>query len=175
MSVPVAFENVTQCKKMLANLDRWIEKAVAYAQKKSFEPNVLLTLRLAPDQYPLVRQVQSACDAAKSGAARLTGKEPPKHPDTEQTVDELRARIRTVLAYLETFHAEEFAQSDARRIVLPFVEGKSILGHDYLVELMMPNLYFHITTVYAILRNNGVDVGKMDFLGSINAFDSSTK
>jgi hypothetical protein len=175
MSVPAAFENVVQCKKMLANLDRWIEKAVAYAQKKSFEPNVFLTLRLAPDQYPLARQVQSACDAAKAGAARLTGKEPPKHPDTEQTIDELRARIRTVLTYLETFRAEDFAQSDERRIALPFMEGKSILGHDYLVELMMPNLYFHITTAYAILRNNGVDVGKMDFLGSINAFDSSTK
>jgi hypothetical protein len=175
MSSPAAFAAVTQCKKMLTNLDHWIEKSVALAQKKSFEPNVLLSARLAPDQYPLVRQVQSACDSAKAGAARLAGKEPPKHPDTETTVDELRARLRTVIAYLETFKAEDFAGAAERRIDLPFMEGKAILGHDYVVELMMPNFYFHLTHAYAILRHNGVDVGKMDFIGSINVFDRATK
>ncbi len=175
MSSPSAFSAVVQCKKMLQNLDRWIDKGQAFAKTKSFEPNVLLSQRLAPDQYPLVRQVQGACDSAKAGAARLAGKEPPKHPDTETTVDEIHARIRTVVAYLETFKAEDFTGAAERRIDLPFMEGKSILGHDYVVELMMPNFYFHITHAYAILRHNGVDVGKMDFIGSMNVIDRMTK
>jgi hypothetical protein len=175
MSSLSAFAAVTQCKKMLSNLDRWIDKGTAIAKAKSFEPNVLASARLAPDQYPLVRQVQSACDSAKSGAARLAGKEPPKHPDTETTIDELHARIKTVGAYLETFKAEDFNGAAERRIALPFMEGKAILGSDYIVELMMPNFYFHITHAYAILRHNGVDVGKMDYLGSINVFDNTTK
>ena len=170
-----AFAAVTQCKKMLKNLDQWIDKGVAYAQKKSFDPNVLTTLRLAPDQYPLVRQVQSACDSAKAGAARLAGKEPPKHPDTEQTIDEIKARIHTVVAYLDSFKAEDFTGAAERRIDLPFMEGKAILGRDYIVELMTPNFYFHLTTAYAILRNNGVDVGKMDFIGSMQVFDRASK
>jgi hypothetical protein len=175
MSVPFAYATVVQCKKMLTNLDHWIGKAEATAKAKSFDPNLFVTFRLAPDQYPFVRQVQSACDSAKAGAARLTGKEPPKHPDTETTIEELHARLRTVIAYLETFKAEEFAQSDARPIDLPFMEGKAILGHDYVTELMLPNFYFHLTTAYAILRHNGVDVGKMDFIGSMNVFDRKSK
>ncbi len=175
MTVPAAFNAVSQCKKMLANLDRWIEKGVAHAKAKSFEPNVLLTLRLAPDQYPLVRQVQSACDSAKAGAARLAGKEPPKHPDTETTVDELRARLRTVITYLETFKAEDFAGAAERKIELPFMEGKAILGEDYVFEMMQPNFYFHTTTAYAILRHNGVDLGKRDYIASLNVFDGTSK
>src|SRR4051812_2122501 len=94
--------SVPQFKKMLLGLDKWLEKAEAHAKAKSFDPNVLLSARLAPDQYPLLRQVQSACDSAKSCAARLAGKQPPVHPDTEQTIDELHARIRTVVAYLDS-------------------------------------------------------------------------
>jgi hypothetical protein len=163
--------NIHQFKKMLTNLDKWIETAVSHAQKKSFEPNTLLQARLAPDQYPLVRQVQSACDAAKSAGARLTGKEPPKHPDTEQTIDELRARIHTCVAYLETFKSADFADSENRPIQLPFLEGKVILGSDYLTEMAVPNFYFHTTHAYAILRHNGVDLGKMSFIGSLNTKD----
>jgi hypothetical protein len=167
-----AFASILQMKKMLTNLDKWVDTSVEHAKKKSFEPNTLLTFRLAPDQYPLVRQVQSACDSAKAGAARLAGKEPPKHPDTEQTVDEIHARIRTVVAYLETFKEEDFAKADARPIVLPFLEGKTILGADYVTEMMLPNFYFHVTTAYAILRHNGVDLGKMAFIGSLNLRDA---
>src|SRR4051794_32446425 len=112
--------SVPQLKKMLTNLDKWLETSVAHAQKKSFDPNVLCTARLAPDQYALVRQVQAACDSAKFAAARLTGREAPKHPDTEQTIDELRARVRAVIAYLDTFSAADFTGAKDRLVELPF-------------------------------------------------------
>src|SRR5438552_1731035 len=132
--------SIPQFKKTLLAADRWLEKAVEYAGKKSFDPAVLLTARLAPDQFPLLRQVQAACDAAKSAAARLSGREPPSHPDTEQTVDEVRKRIATVVAYLETFTPEDFAGADTRRITLQFLPaGKAILGRNYLNELTLPN------------------------------------
>jgi hypothetical protein len=158
---------IPQLKKMLTNLDAWLEASIAYAKSKSFDPNVLVTARLAPDQYPLVRQVQAACDGAKFAAARLTGKEPPKNPDTEQTMDELRARIAVTNAYLDTFTQADFAGAAERSVVLPFLEGKTILGTDFLNEMTLPNFYFHVTTAYAILRHNGVGLGKRDFLGSL--------
>src|SRR5580693_1405539 len=108
--------SVHEYKKMLLNLDKWLEAAEAHAKKKSFDPNTLLAARLAPDQYPLVRQVQSSCDTAKFAAARLTGKEAPKHPDTEQTMDEIRARVRAVVAYLGTYKTADFAESATRRV-----------------------------------------------------------
>jgi hypothetical protein len=158
-------------KKMLLNLDSWIALAIEHAQKKSFDPNVLLHARLAPDMFSFTRQVQSACDAAKSGAARLTGKEPPKHPDVEQTMDELRARIRTCVAYLDTFTANDFANAETHRVELPFLEGKFFVGRDYLLEMSLPNFYFHAATAYAILRHNGVDLGKRNYLGSMTLHD----
>jgi hypothetical protein len=163
--------SVHQFTKMLNHLDKWLEAGATFAQKKGFDPNTLLSARLAPDQYPLVRQVQSSCDTAKFAAARLTGKEAPKHPDTEQTMDELRARVRTCVAYLETFESADFADSGTRHVDLPFLEGKYLLGSDYLTEMATPNFYFHVTTAYAILRHNGVDVGKRDFIGSLNTKD----
>jgi hypothetical protein len=162
---------IHQFKKMLTNLDKWLETSVSFAQKKSFEPSTLLAARLAPDQYPLVRQVQSCCDTAKFAAARLTGKEAPKHPDTEKTMDEIRARIRAVVAHLDTYKSADFAESAARRIDLPFLEGKFLLGSDYLNEMAIPNFYFHLTTAYAILRHNGVDIGKTDYIGSLTTKD----
>jgi hypothetical protein len=162
---------VPQFRKMLSNADKWIDKAVDHAKKKSFDPNVFVTSRLAPDQYPLVRQIQSMCDGAKFACARLSAKEAPKHPDTEQTIDELKARIKTVLAYLETFKAEDFANAETRLIDLPFLEGKSLTGTDYINEMVIPNFYFHVVTTYAILRHNGVDLGKMDFIGSLRLKD----
>ena len=150
--------SIHQFKKMLTNLDKWLEAAEAHAQKKSFDPNTLLAARLAPDQYPLVRQVQSCCDAAKFVAARLTGKEAPKHPDTEQTMSEVHARIRSCVAYLETLKSADFAGAETRKVDLPFLEGKHLVGSDYLMEMDTPNFYFHVTTAYAILRHNGVDV-----------------
>jgi hypothetical protein len=159
--------SVPQFKKMLGNLDKWLEAGVAFAQKKSFDPSVLLAARLAPNQYALTRQIQSACDSAKFPVARLTGKEAPKHPDTEQTVEELRKRIRLVQEYLDTFSVADFAGAAEREIALPFLEGKLLLGRDYLTEMALPNFYFHVTTAYGILRHLGVELGKMDFIGSL--------
>jgi hypothetical protein len=159
--------SITQFKKMLTNLDGWLRKAEAHAKAKSFDPNVLLAARLAPDQYPLVRQVQVSCDTAKFAAARLSGKDAPKHPDTEQTVDELHARISSVVTYLETFVAKDFDGAETRLVKLTFMEGKGLAGTDYLVETATPNFYFHVAHSYAILRHNGVDLGKADYIGSL--------
>jgi hypothetical protein len=167
----LVYAQIAQLKKMLTNLEGWLDKATSHAKAKNFDPNVFATARLAPDQYPLTRQVQAACDAAKFVAARLSGKEAPKHPDTEQTVDELRARIRTAVAWLDGLNEADFAGAETRVIELPFLEGKVLSGANYLVEMAAPNFYFHVTTAYAILRHNGVDLGKREFIGSLPVRD----
>lgn len=163
---------VPQLIKMLTNLDRWLEAGIEFAKKKSFDPDVLLTLRLAPDQYSLGRQIQVVSDAAKFVVARLTGKQPPAHADTEKTMDEHRARIKTVVAYLESFTRADFEGADERHISLAWMEGKWLLGSDYLTQFGMPNFYFHVTTAYAILRHAGVDVGKIAFIGPLPFHDA---
>jgi hypothetical protein len=162
------YETLGQMKKMLGQLDKWLEAAGAYAQAKSFDPNVFVGLRLAPDQFAFARQVQSTCDAAKLGAARLAGKDAPAHPDTEQTLEELRARVRTVLAYLEGFSAKDFQGAATRVITQPRWEGKVMMGSDYFLEHVVPNFFFHLTHAYAILRHNGVNIGKRDYLGTLS-------
>ena len=164
----LTYASIAQMKKMLDNLDAWLAKGTAHAQSKSIEPDVLLSSRLIADMYPLLRQVQASCDTAKFAAAYLSGREAPKHPDTEQTMPELRARIRTCLEYLETFSEADFEGAETRWITLRFKPDKEITGQDYLTELAWPNFYFHATTAYDILRMNGVDVGKRDFMGSLN-------
>lgn len=166
-----AYANVVQLTKMLKSLDRWLDKAGERAQKKNFDPSVLLQARLAPDMFPLMRQVQAACDGAKTLAARLAGKEPPKHPDTEQTLDQAHARIRTVLEYLATFKEEDFKGAESRSVPLGFMPGKGLSGQDFMTEMNLPNTYFHLCMAYAILRHNGVSLGKGDFLGSLNVKD----
>jgi hypothetical protein len=161
------FSQIQQYTKMLHNLLGWFAKAEAHATTLKFDVNVLVNARLAPDQYPLVKQVQSTCDAAKFAAARLSGKEAPKHPDTEQTWDELKARVRSCLSWLETVKASDFADAETRLVELPFMDNKKVKGADYLRELSTPNFYFHLNHCYAILRHNGVQVGKMDYIGSI--------
>lgn len=152
---------------MLRNLNGWLDKAVAFAETKKFDPETLLAARLAPDQFPLLRQVQVACDHMKLGAARLTGKQPPSHPDTEQTLAELRARIQTTAAYLETFTRDDFAGAEDRDVTAPALQGKSMRGGDYLDWYLLPNVHFHLTTTYAILRHNGVELGKRDYIGRL--------
>lgn len=165
------YASILQMKKMLLALDSWLEKSINHAKEKSFEPAVLLNCRLIADMYPLVRQVQSCCDTAKFAAARLSGQEAPKHPDTEQTMDEIRARIRTCVDYLETFKESDFASAETQLVSLSYLPDKVLAGSDYLVELALPNFYFHTTTAYDILRHNGVDVGKMDFIGMLTLRD----
>jgi len=159
---------IPQFKVTLGQIEKWLDAAVAYADAKKFEPNTLLTARLAPDQYPLVRQIQSACDTAKFTPSRLTGKEPPKHPDTEQTIDELRTRIHAVHEYLDSYSPADFVDGETRKVELAFLQGKHLTGLDYVRQLQLPNFYFHATLAYEILRHNGVPLGKMDFIGSIN-------
>ena len=159
---------VLEMRKLLRNMDGWFEKAKANAAARKFDVNVLMQARLAPDMFPLVRQVQAACDSAKFAAARTAGKEPPAHADTEQTIDDARARIATVVAYLETFKASDFDGAEKRTISNPRWEGKTMTAPDYFVEHAVPNFFFHFSIAYAILRHNGVDVGKRDYLGQLS-------
>ena len=153
--------------KMLRNLEAWLTKAEASAEARSFEVDNLASMRLAPDQFPLVRQVQASCDAAKAGAARLAGVEVPSHPDTETTIKELRERIAKTLAFLETIGPDKLKGREDSEVLLPFLDNKKIKGQDYIHELALPNFYFHVTTAYAILRHAGVDIGKRDYVGSM--------
>lgn len=163
-----------QMKKMLGQLDTWLVAAAAFAKTKSFEPNTFLEFRLAPDQFAFARQVQAACDVAKLAASRLTGKEAPTHPDTEKTLDELRARVASVIAYLNGFQEADFAEAATRTISLPRWEGKTMTGADYFLEHGLPNFFFHLTHAYAILRHNGVEVGKRDYLGPLSLRDPAS-
>jgi hypothetical protein len=158
---------VLEIKKLLGNIPGWLDKAEAHAAAKGYDANVLLQSRLAPDMFPLVRQIQNACDNAKFAAAFTAGKEPPSHPDTEQTLAELRARIASVSAYLDTFSSKDFEGTDARIIRRPRWEGKTMTATGYFLEHAVPNFYFHLTVTYALLRHNGVDVGKRDYIGPL--------
>ncbi len=162
---------VPQLVQMLKNLDGWLDAAEAYAKKKSFDAEVLVAARLAPDQYPLVRQVQAACDAAKFAGARLTGKTAPSHPDTETRMDELHARVRAVVEWLGGLEKADFEGAADRHVTLSFAPSKYLRGTDYFNQMALPNFYFHVTTAYAVLRHNGVDLGKRDFIGAMNLKD----
>jgi hypothetical protein len=162
------FELIGQMKKMLGQLDKWLEAAGAFAASKKFDPVVFASLRLAPDQFAFARQVQNACDTAKLVAARLAGKTAPAHADTEQTLDELRARVQSVVAYLGTFTAADFEAAATRVITQPRWEGKTMSGADYFREHGQPNFFFHLTHAYAILRHAGVTLGKRDYLGALS-------
>lgn len=161
------YQTFGQMKKQLGQLDKWLETAAAYADSRKFDPNLFLGFRLAPDQFSLVKQVQAVCDTAKLAASRLTGKDAPSHPDTETTIEELRARVRSVIAYLDGFSAADFAESATRSVTTPRWEGKTMTGANYFLEHGQPNFYFHLTHVYAILRHNGVGLGKRDYLGAL--------
>ncbi|CAN5258916.1 DUF1993 domain-containing protein [soil metagenome] len=157
-----------QIKKMLVQLDKWLEMAKAYAESKSADPKAFLEMRLAADQFPFLRQVQTTCDTAKLAISRLTGKEAPVNSDTEQSIDDLRARVRTTISYLEGFSANDFIGAESRRITQPRWEGKVMTGSDYFLEHAVPNFFFHLTHAYAILRHAGVPIGKRDYLGTLS-------
>ncbi len=153
--------------KTLRNLEQWLDKAAEHAKVKSFEVDVLAQARLAPDQFGLVGQVQSACDQAKYAAAYLGGKDAPSHPDNEQTIADLKQRIEKCLGFLETVQASDFAAAQDRKVAPPWLGGKWLRGDEYLTHVAVPNFFFHATMAYAILRHNGVDLGKMDYIGSL--------
>ena len=150
-------------------LSALLDKAEAYAEAKKIDPTALLNARLFPDMFALTRQVQSACDQAKNGGARLAGIEPPRYEDNEKTIAELKARIAKTVAFVKTLDAKKIDESAGHEITFPL--GPTNKGHmkgaDYLNHFVLPNFYFHLTTAYDILRHCGVEIGKRDFLGAI--------
>ncbi|MCA3216959.1 MAG: DUF1993 domain-containing protein [Burkholderiales bacterium] len=154
--------------RMLTNLSAILDKAAAFAETKKIEPKVLLDMRLAPDMFPLTRQVQIACDFAKGSVARLAGQEPPKWEDNEASIADLKARIARTIEFLQGFQAADIDAGAQRQITLQVRgETKVVAAQPYLLTMAMPNFYFHVTTAYAILRHAGVDIGKRDFIGAI--------
>lgn len=156
-----------QMIKQLGQLDSWLTQTQTYATEKKIEPSTVLGYRLAADQLPFVAQIRIACDTAKLGASRLTGKDAPSHADNETTYDELHARIRGVQDYLRGLSASDFSETSTRKIALPRWEGKSMTGANYFLEHVVPNFFFHVTHSYAILRHIGVPLGKKDYLGTM--------
>jgi hypothetical protein len=161
------FQMFGEMKKILGQMTTWLDAADAHAKEKKFESSTFLAFRLAPDQLAFARQVQIACDTTKMGASRLTGKEAPSQPDTEATTDELRARIKSAIAYLDGFNAKDFDGAATRVVTTPRWEGKVMTGQDYFLEHVTPNFFFHAATAYSILRHNGVNIGKKDYLGPL--------
>lgn len=167
------FELIQQFRHTLGNLDAILDKAARHAEARKFDPDAYLALRLAPDMFPFTRQVQIACDAAKTAAALFSGKEPPKHEDNEKTFSELRARIRKVCDYLDSFKAEDFKGTQAHTVVrVQFPQGKAMHAQDAALSRSIPNFFFHVTMAYALLRQAGVEVGKKDYLGELKIFDA---
>ncbi|MDE1951106.1 MAG: DUF1993 domain-containing protein [Burkholderiales bacterium] len=152
--------------RILGNMLTWLDKAQAHAEARKFDAGNYLGLRLAPDMLPLVKQIQIASDTAKGCIARLAGQEVPKWEDTEDTLDDLRARIRRTIDFVQSVPAPQVDGSDGREIVLAMRQGElRFSGEDYLRHFALPNFYFHATTTYALLRHAGVELGKRDFLG----------
>jgi hypothetical protein len=135
--------------------------------------DVLMTSRLAPDMQHFIYKAQSACDYVKAAAAWLSGQTPPKYEDNEQTIGEVRARIRKTVAFAVSVNEEQYTEARERKVKLSWAPGRIIDGEDYLLQMTIPNVYFHIAMTYAILPQNGVDVGKMGFIGPINLVDDA--
>lgn len=151
---------------MLTNLDNIVSKAESYAEEKKIEPSVLLQSRLYPNMFNFIFQIQVTTDMSKSCAARLTGSEVPKWADYEETFADVHLRIKKAIDYMATFKPEQFEGSETRDIELNMRSGTlKFNGQDFLLNFVLPNFYFHMTTAYNILRHNGLDVGKRDFLG----------
>lgn len=166
MTISMYAASVPVFVRMLRNLDGILDKAAANAAARKFDPNLLLEQRLAIDMLPLKRQVQIASDFAKGASARLAGVEPPKYEDNEATLADLKARIAKTLAFLETLRPAQFEGSESRDIKLAMRDRTlEFAGLPYLLEFVLPNFYFHVTTTYAILRHLGVEIGKRDFVG----------
>ena len=169
MTISMYQASVPLIIKMLINLKGVLEKAAAHAKAKKIDESVLMNARLYPDMFPFVRQVQIACDFGRGTGARLAGKEPPALEENEQTLAELVSRVERSVDYLRTLKPAEIDGSEAREIVRPLRgEPKKFTGINYLLQFALPNFFFHVTTAYAILRHNGVELGKMDFIGALD-------
>ncbi|WP_427912087.1 DUF1993 domain-containing protein [Ramlibacter sp. MMS24-I3-19] len=166
MAITMSSASLPIFRTMLGNLSHILDKAVAHAQARKFDPAVLTSYRLAPDMLPFTRQIQIACDAAKNGVARMAGIEAPKFEDTEQTFEELKARIAKTLAWLETVPAEKLDGNETREITFPVGREatRTMTAEAYLKHWALPNFFFHVSMAYAILRHNSVELGKADYL-----------
>lgn len=167
MAITMYSASVPVFVRMLGNLSTWLDKAAAHAEARKFDPQVLVNARLYPDMLPLSAQVQIACDSAKGCVARLAGVEIPRHEDNEKTLGELKARIDKTLDFVKSVPAAQIDGSEACVISIPRRNKEPLLlpGEVFLRHYALANLYFHVTTAYAILRHNGVEVGKGDYLG----------
>ena len=154
--------------RMLGNLSKCLDKAEAHAQAKKFDTSVYLASRLAPDMLPFPRQIQIACDGAKFCVARLGGVDAPRYEDNEASMADLKQRIAKTLAFVQSVPAEQIEGSEDKDISVPRRDGVQVMkGEIYLRHVVLPNFYFHITTAYALLRHNGVELGKADYLGGV--------
>lgn len=167
MSISMYLVSVPPIIRTLTNLRAILEKAATYAEEKKIDPSVLFNARLYPDMFPLCRQVQIATDNAKGSVSRLAGVEPPKYEDNETTFAELMTRIDKTIALLETFKPDQIDGSEDKTITLKIPSRTlTFKGMPYLLDFVLPTIYFHVTIAYAILRHNGLEVGKMDYIGS---------
>lgn len=163
---------VSQLTQALKNVDSWLDKAEQHAAARKFDVEVLMTSRLAPDMGAFVYQVQSACDYVKGAAAWLSGQMPPRHQDNEKAIAEVRARLEKTIAFVESVHEDQYANAAEQKVSVSWgPTGRILRAQDYLLQVAIPNVYFHLMAAYAILRHNGIDLGKMDFLGPINWID----
>ncbi|MDT8998838.1 DUF1993 domain-containing protein [Paucibacter sp. APW11] len=167
MSLTMYTASIPVFTRMLGNALTWLERAAAHAEAKKFDPAVYMTLRLAPDMFPLPRQIQIACDMAKGAAARLGGIEVPSWEDKEASLAELAERIQRTITFVNSVPQASIEGSEARAIVLPRRVGEPLhfSGEDYLRDFVLPHFYFHLTTTYGLLRQAGVELGKADFIG----------
>jgi hypothetical protein len=150
---------------MLANLDQWLTKAEAHAEAKKFDTSVYLSSRLAPDMLPFANQIQIACDGAKFAMTRLGGIDGPKFDDTESTLAQLRERVQATMAFIKSVPADKIDGTEEKEITIPRRSGSTTMkGEEYLKHFVLPNFFFHMTTAYALLRHNGVELGKKDYL-----------
>jgi uncharacterized protein len=167
MSLSMYQASVPGFLQSLGALSKILEKAAAHAEAKKIDPNVLLNARLFPDMFALTRQIQIATDHAKGSVARLAGVEVPSFSDTETSFVELQARISKTIEFVKSFKPEQINGSEEKEIVLTFGPTKmTFQGHVYLIQFTLPNFYFHTTTAYNILRHNGIEIGKRDFMGA---------
>ncbi len=160
VTVPVFIKN-------LQNLSSFIDKSVLHAEGASIDTKSLLDARLAPDQFSFVKQIQLASDTAKAFAARLNEQDPVSMPDTESTMEELKARIDATIALLKEVKSEDVEGKEDAQVTIKWFPGKFVTGFDYATQYVLPNFFFHVTTAYSILRHQGVDLGKADYLGGL--------
>ena len=166
MAISMSSASLPIFRTTLGNLNHILDKGLAHAQARNFDPSVLTSYRLAPDMLPFTRQIQIACDAAKNGVARMSGLEAPKFEDDEQTFEQLKARIAKTIAWLDTVPAAKLDGTEDKDITFPVGREttRTMKAEAYLKHWALPNFFFHVSMAYAILRHNGVDLGKADYL-----------